>query len=154
MAYVEINMGEAKDIINVPDGAYEVVIEKKPEAFVAESGKETPCLKWFMTIAAIAGQEHVAGQEMWRNTPMTGKGAGFTEMMLKGFGIPFTAEGEGDSRVIRFDDDDTLNKRGIAHVKQRQYEDKNTKEKKIVSDVKSVTPISLEAAAAQAAGVA
>jgi len=120
MAEISVDMSQAVEFKTPNDGAYECVIEVKPEQFESED-KSTPCLKWEMKIADVEDQEEFAGQNIWRNTPIIGKGSGFTKEMLNAFQIPFTEEGEGDEAILRFDDDDCIDKRALVSGKQKEW---------------------------------
>jgi hypothetical protein len=136
MAEIQVNMGEAIDFSPVPEAAYEVVFNKKPEMYTAEK-TQSQNLKWFPEIVGSNGQDEFQEREFQKITPLGGKGAGFTEQLLQAFKIPYTASGEGETRVIAFDDDDVIGKRAIAHIKQKTYKKDDQSEEKIVNDIKS-----------------
>jgi len=136
MAEIQVAMGEAIDFSAIPAAAYETVIEKKPESYTAEK-TQSACLKWFLSVVGSNGQDEQAGHELQKITPLGGKGAGFTEQLLQAYQIPYVASGEGENRVIAFDDDDCIGKRAIAHITQQTYKKDENAEEKLVNNVKS-----------------
>ena len=140
MAEIYVDMSEAVNLDPIDNGVYEAILEAEPESFEAEDSK-IPCLKWTCTIADIEGQETVKGRQLFRNTPLVGKGAGFTELMLEGFQVKYAAEGEGNTRSVRFKTEDCVGKRALIEVTQRSYTDKKTNAERIVNDIKRVIPL-------------
>lgn len=143
MPEIDIDLSEAKELVPVDDGAYEVIIEEEPITFEAQDSG-LPCLKWEFRITDADGQEAFAGRKLWRNTPIVGEGAGFTEDMLRGFGITHESSGEGKTKTLRFRTEDAVGKRGIAKVTHKILVDKDTGEKRVVNNVKSISTISAE----------
>lgn len=153
---IYVDLSQAVKFEPVDDGAYEIVCEERPTVFTADKS-QLPCLKWTYTITDTAGQEKFAGQKLFRNTPLAGKGSGFTEEVLTALGVEYRVEKDatGENTIaIRFKGSATIGARGIAHVKQRMWKDPKTGEQKPQNDVKSlsslITPETAQAAAQSA----
>lgn len=62
---------------------------------------------------------------LYRLTPLSGKGVGFTRAVLDALGVPYEEEREGE---LEFDTDDCINQLCIISVKHREYEGKKSNE--------------------------
>lgn len=134
MAEITVDLTEATDFAPIPDGTYCVRVNEEPTSFVAESSG-TPCLKWEFTLTEEEGQEEYAGRKLWRNTPLTGKGSGFTKDVLTALGVPFSEIGDGDQKGVSFRTEDCLGRMAVANVKTGTYEGKPK------NDIKSLSPL-------------
>jgi len=136
MPLIEVDMEQARELTPVGDGVYECVINKEPEFFKASDKAKhpgSPNMKWEMTVADIEGQEEQKGAKLFRNTPLTGEGAGITLQMLDALKVAYEKEtifdessGKERIRTIRFNTSDCLGGRLLVTVKQKEYEGRLT----------------------------
>lgn len=119
MPEVTIDMEESQ-AGNPIERAVEVEIYKEP--VFSKSKNDEQMMLVHMRVCNVEGQEEFKDRKLRRYCMLQGAGVDMTEQqLLKAFNIPYIATGEKKDRKLRFNTDDMMGKRAIAHCKAEEY---------------------------------
>jgi hypothetical protein len=131
MARIQPDFSEAVQFGEVVPGLYKLqVVGSAME--VAQNERKTRMINWSFTIAEVikGGDVSEVGRNLWRRTPIEGKGAGFLEEFLKAVRPDLVAD-----KGKPWDTEELHGEFVGAAVGNRAYTDQASGEKRVAPDI-------------------